>query len=116
MTDFKFVKERKGAFDGVEEDIEILGFINCGGCPGKKAVLRARELAKRGADIIVFVSCIQRRNPIGYPCSCEKMKELIQKDLPENIIYINKNFTIYSKFVCCLEMQINHILPECEGV
>jgi predicted metal-binding protein len=98
MTDFKFVKERKGAFDGVEEDIEILGFINCGGCPGKKAVLRARELAKRGADIIVFVSCIQRRNPIGYPCSfAKKMKELIQKDLPENIIYNKtKNFTIYS--------------------
>ena len=27
-TDFKFIKEKKGAFEGVEEDIEIIGFIN----------------------------------------------------------------------------------------
>mgnify|MGYP003228286826 CR=1 FL=1 len=43
-TDFRMIREKKGAFEGVEEDIEIIGFINCGGCPGKKAVLRAREL------------------------------------------------------------------------
>jgi predicted metal-binding protein len=89
-TDFKFIKEKKGAFEGVEEDIEIVGFINCGGCPGKKAVLRARELVKRGADTIVFASCIQRGNPIGYPCPfAKKMKELIQKDLPEQIKYLD---------------------------
>ena len=40
-TDFRMIREKKGAFEGVEEDIEIIGFINCGGCPGKKAVLRA---------------------------------------------------------------------------
>lgn len=49
-TDFRMIREKKGAFEGVEEDIEIIGFINCGGCPGKKAVLRARELVNRGAD------------------------------------------------------------------
>lgn len=47
-TDFRMIKERKGAFEGVMEDIDIIGFINCGGCPAKKAVLRARELVKRG--------------------------------------------------------------------
>ena len=46
-TDFRMIREKKGAFEGVEEDIEIIGFINCGGCPGKKAVLRARELVNR---------------------------------------------------------------------
>ena len=30
-TDFKFIREKKGAFEGVEGDIEIIGFINCGG-------------------------------------------------------------------------------------
>ncbi len=53
-TDFRMIREKKGAFEGVEEDIEIIGFINCGGCPGKKAVLRARELVNRGADSIAF--------------------------------------------------------------
>ena len=34
-NDFKMVAEKKGAFEGVEESIEIIGFINCGGCPAK---------------------------------------------------------------------------------
>lgn len=89
-TDFKVVRERKGAFEGVEEEIEIVGFTNCGGCPGKKAVLRARELVKHGADTIVFASCIQKGNPIGYPCPfAKKMREIVIKDLPESIRYID---------------------------
>lgn len=35
-TDFKVIAEKRGVFDGVDEDIEIVGFINCGGCPAKK--------------------------------------------------------------------------------
>ncbi|MDD4494074.1 MAG: CGGC domain-containing protein [Eubacteriales bacterium] len=89
-TDFKMIKERKGAFEGITEDIEIIGFIGCGGCPAKKAVLRARELVKRGADTIVFASCIQKGTPIGYPCPfAKKMKELIVNDLPSSIKYID---------------------------
>jgi predicted metal-binding protein len=80
--DFKTIREKLGAFEGVEEDIELVGFCNCGGCPGKKAVLRARLLAERGADTIAFASCIQKGTPIGYPCPfAKKMKELIEKDL-----------------------------------
>ena len=79
-SDFKAIRERSGVFAEVppEEPIELIGFNNCGGCPGKKAVLRARELVKRGADTIVFASCIQKGNPIGYPCPfAKKMKEII---------------------------------------
>ncbi len=80
--DFKTIREKLGAFEGVEEDIELVGFCNCGGCPGKKAVLRARLLVERGADTIAFASCIQKGTPIGYPCPfAKKMKELIEKDL-----------------------------------
>jgi predicted metal-binding protein len=89
-TDFKFIREKKGAFQGVEGDIEIIGFINCGGCPAKKSILRARELVSRGADTIVFASCIQRGNPIGHPCPyAKKMKAMIQADLPEDIAYLD---------------------------
>ena len=35
-TDFRMILEKKGAFEGVEEDIEIIGFINCGGVPEKR--------------------------------------------------------------------------------
>ena len=43
--DFRTIRERKGAFMG-EDDIQLVGFINCGGCPGKKAVLRRYQPAK----------------------------------------------------------------------
>ena len=46
--DFKTIREKSGAFTGIEEDIDVVGFINCGGCPGKKAVLRARLLVGQG--------------------------------------------------------------------
>ena len=85
-TDFKMLKEHKGAFEGINEDIELIGFCNCGGCPGKKAVLRARKLVERGADTIAFASCVQKGTPIGYPCPfAKKMKEIIEKDLGEQI-------------------------------
>lgn len=85
-TDFKMIANKKGAFEGTGEDIEIIGFINCGGCPAKKAVLRVRELLKRGADTIAFASCIQKGTPIGYPCPfAQKMKVLVEKEAGENI-------------------------------
>ena len=81
-TDFKVIAEKRGVFDGVDEDIEIVGFINCGGCPAKKSILRARDLVKRGADTIAFASCIQKGTPIGYPCPfAKRMKELVQKSV-----------------------------------
>jgi predicted metal-binding protein len=85
-NDFRVIRERKGVFEGIDEEIEIIGFINCGGCPGKKSVLRARELLKRGADTIAFASCIQRGNPIGYPCPfAKRMKDIISNDLGDQI-------------------------------
>ena len=85
-ADFRMVREKQGAFEGIQEDIEIIGFINCGGWKEKKAVLRARELVKRGADTIAFTSCIQKGTPIGYPCPfAKKMKEIIVNDLGDKI-------------------------------
>ena len=57
-TDFMAIRNKTGAFEQVKEEIELIGFINCGGCPGKKVPLRVRELSKRGADTIAFASCI----------------------------------------------------------
>ena len=85
-TDFKAIREKTGAFAGIEEDIEIVGFVNCGGCPGKKATLRAKMLVERGADTIVFASCIQKGTPIGYPCPfAKKMKEMVIAAVGEEI-------------------------------
>ena len=82
-ADFRAVSQKTGAFAESGEEIELVGFINCGGCPGKKTVLRVRELVRRGADAIALASCISKGTPIGYPCPfAQKMKELIAREAP----------------------------------
>ncbi len=66
-TDFKVAKEGKLAFE-TTGPVEVVGFVSCGGCPGKRAIVRAKMMVDRGAEIIVFASCISKGNPIGYPC------------------------------------------------
>ena len=88
--DFKAIRNKTGVFADVKEEIELVGFANCGGCPGKRAVLRARELVKRGADTIAFASCIQKGTPIGYPCPfAKKMKSIVEDDLGDKVILLD---------------------------
>lgn len=66
-TDFKIAKEGKLAFEKTGP-VEIIGFVSYGGCPGKRAVARAKNMVERGAQAIAFTSCISKGNPIGFPC------------------------------------------------
>jgi len=66
-TDFTVTKEGKGAF-AETGPVDIAGFVTCGGCPGKRAIPRAKMMVARGAEAIVFASCITKGNPIGFPC------------------------------------------------
>lgn len=89
-TDFKVMKEKKLAFANVEEDIEIIGVNTCGGCPGKRAVFRATEMIKRGADTIVLASCITKGTPIGFACpNAEQMKQAISKRIGDTVRLID---------------------------
>ncbi len=89
-TDFKIIREKKCAFAEVEGEIEIIGMISCGGCPGKRAVARAAEMVKRGADTIVLASCVTRGNPIGMPCPhANTIKEAIAKKLGDGVTIID---------------------------
>jgi len=65
--DFKVASQGKSAFEKTGP-VEIIGFISCGGCPGKKAIARAKQMVDRGAEAIVFASCISKGNPISFPC------------------------------------------------
>jgi len=89
-TCFKVMNTKKLAFEGVDEDIELIGVNTCGGCPGKKAVTRAAEMVKRGADTIVLASCITRGNPIGFACPhAQVMKDAIAKKLGDTVKIID---------------------------
>lgn len=85
-TDFKFMREKKGAFEGAEGEVELIGVNTCGGCPGKKAVTRAQRMVKNGADTIVLASCITKGNPIGFLCPyAETIKKTIENKLGDAV-------------------------------
>ncbi len=82
---FKVAKGGKLAFEEIGP-VEIVGVLSCGGCPGKRAVTRAKLMVDRGAEIIVLSSCISRGNPVGFPCPhYEMIKEAIVKKIGTEI-------------------------------
>lgn len=82
----KVINTKKQAFEGVNEEIEIIGVNTCGGCPGKKAVTRAAEMVKRGANTIALASCITKGTPIDFTCPyAEQIKKAIEKKLGADI-------------------------------
>lgn len=85
-TDFKVVSEGKMAFAEIGP-AEIVGFVSCGGCPGKKAVTRTQTMVDRGAEVIALASCIKNGNLICFPCPhYEQMKDTIAKKIGENVL------------------------------
>jgi predicted metal-binding protein len=88
-TDFKVAREGTAAF-AETGSVEIIGFLSCGGCSGQKAVTRAKMMVDRGADAIVFASCMRNGNPIGYPCPhFATIKAAVEKKLEAEIKIID---------------------------
>lgn len=82
-TDFKTATAGNLAFEPFGP-CEVVGFVSCGGCPGKRAISRAAMLVNRGAEVIFLASCIRKGNPIGMPCpNSEAMKAAIEKKIGE---------------------------------
>ena len=81
--DFRAARAKTGAFEGVEGEIEIIGFASCGGCCGKKAVSRAGEMVKRGATAIAFSTCMSKGS---YPCPfVRQIKDAVRVKLGEEV-------------------------------
>lgn len=81
-TDFKVAALGELAFQELGP-VEIVGFVSCGGCPGKRAVARAEEMVKRGAKVIAFASCIFKGRPIDMPCpNAQAMRDAVAKNVP----------------------------------
>ena len=65
--DMKIVAKGLKAFEPYGPS-QLVGFVSCGGCPGKQAVARAEMMVKNGAEVIAITSCISKGTPIGFPC------------------------------------------------
>jgi predicted metal-binding protein len=58
------LKEREGAFALYrDEDIELVGYTTCGGCPGGNVEYAPAEMRKNGADVIHLATGLL----VGYP-------------------------------------------------
>ncbi len=80
-SDFKAASAGKGAFEEFG-GAEIIGFVSCGGCPGKRAVPRAKMLVDRGAEAIFLASCMRLGKPVGIPCPhIEAIREAVSKKI-----------------------------------
>lgn len=85
-TCFKVMEIKMFEFDKYDEDITVVGVSSCGGCPGKKSIPRVQEMIKRGADTIVFASCISKGTPNDFICpNFDKMKDAIVKKVGPDI-------------------------------
>ncbi|MGZ5556175.1 MAG: CGGC domain-containing protein, partial [Candidatus Aminicenantales bacterium] len=62
---FRAVRERAGGFARYpkEEPLEIVGFSNCGGCPGGNIEYVPEEMKKNGAEAIHLATGFV----VGYP-------------------------------------------------
>lgn len=72
------LRERAGAFSiySKDEEVELVGYSTCGGCPGGNIEYVPAEMIKNGAEVIHLATGLV----VGYPpCpSIKKFKEYIE--------------------------------------
>lgn len=62
---FKALKNRQGAFSiyKQDEELELVGYTTCDGCPGGNIEYAPEEMKKNGAEVIHFATGVI----VGYP-------------------------------------------------
>ena len=61
---FRALKERRGAFSRYsEEEVELVGYTSCGGCPGGNVEYAPLEMMRNGAEVIHLATGLL----VGYP-------------------------------------------------
>ena len=62
---FRALHNREGAFDvySTKENVEVVGYSTCGGCPGGNVEYVPEEMKNNGAEVIHFATGLI----VGYP-------------------------------------------------
>lgn len=61
---FRALKNRDGAFAKYKnQEVEVVGYTTCGGCPGGNIEYAPEEMKKNGAEVIHFATGLV----VGYP-------------------------------------------------
>ena len=60
----KSLKNREGAFSSYkDQEVELVGYTTCGGCPGGNVEYCVEEMKKNGADVVHLATGLV----VGYP-------------------------------------------------
>ena len=80
---FRALKERVGGFSQypIEQEVEIVGYSYCGGCPGGNIEYVPEEMKKNGAEVIHLATGLV----VGYP-PCPRIRDFKE--------YIERRFNI----------------------
>jgi len=61
---FRALREKKGGFSIYkDEDVEVVGYTTCGGCPGGNIEYAITEMKKNGAEVVHLATGFL----VGYP-------------------------------------------------
>lgn len=72
---FRALQNREGAFDiyAKDEDIELVGYTSCGGCPGGNIEYAPEEMKNNGAEVVHLATGFV----VGYP-PCPRIKQFVK--------------------------------------
>ncbi len=111
------LRERAGGFSiyPPDEEVELVGYSYCGGCPGVNIEYVPAEMIKNGAEVIHLATGFV----VGYPpCpSIEKFKEFIETHYKIPVIVGThpipmKYFSDHEKLSYWGNMNMSKIAPE----
>ena len=88
---FRALAEKSGAFDIYKEELDLVGFTSCGGCPGGNIEYAPEEMKKNGAEVIHLATGLV----VGYP-PCPYI-EHFQKFIPEKYDLVKNPMENYLK-------------------
>ncbi len=114
---FRALRERLGGFAVYprEEEVEIVGYSNCGGCPGGNIEYVPEEMIKNGAQAIHLATGLV----VGYPpCpNIRRFQEFLETHYQIPVIVgthpiPKKYFMDHEKMSFWQEMNMSGIAPE----
>ncbi|MGM0406432.1 MAG: CGGC domain-containing protein [Bacteroidota bacterium] len=84
---FRALKNREGAFSiyNKDEELELVGYTSCDGCPGGNIEYAPAEMVKNGAEVIHLATGLI----VGYPpCPrIEHFKKFIENNYKVKVVY-----------------------------
>lgn len=116
---FRSLHEKQGAFERYkDEEVQLIGFTSCGGCPGGNIEYAPAEMIKNGAEVIHLATGMV----VGFP-PCPYLSDFISfipekykievvlgtHPIPEKYLMTHENLQTWNTVTW--KNQINEILP-----